>query len=153
MRQYSVQLTAAPAGQLAVLKHWVAFTRAHSQALYRGDFRVQGLSSDAPVLVGESAEERIVGAYKPGFVADCGAPDRRVFVLNCTGTPRVAVRFAAAAKGVVYVATWIFPPGLPKSRSRAADSSRLAGKRRALALPPRMAISATANASKIPYSH
>lgn len=100
--QYSVQLTSSPAGQLAVLKHWVAFTRAHSQALYRGDFRVQGLSSDAPVLVGESADERIVGAYKPGFVADCGAPDRRVFVLNCTGTPRVAVRFAAAAKGVVY---------------------------------------------------
>ena len=100
--QYSVQLTAAPAGQLAVLKHWVAFTRAHAAALYRGDFRVQGLSSDAPVLVGETAEERVVGAYKPGFVADCGAPDRRVFVLNCTGTPRVAVRFAAAAKGVVY---------------------------------------------------
>ena len=100
--QYSVRLTKAPPEHLRVLKHWVAFTREHSAALYRGDFRVQGLSSDAPVLVGETAEERVVGAYKPGFVADCGAPDRRVFVLNCTGTPRVAVRFAAAAKGVVY---------------------------------------------------
>ena len=56
----------------------------------------------AAALAVMSAEERVVGAYKPGFVADCGAPDRRVFVLNCTGTPRVAVRFAAAAKCVVY---------------------------------------------------
>ncbi len=100
--QYSVRLTEAPPEQLRVLKHWVAFTREHSAALYRGDFRVQGLSSDAPVLVGETAEERVVGAYKPGFVADCGMPDRRIIVLNGTGATRVTVRFGAVTKGIVF---------------------------------------------------
>ena len=100
--QYSVRLTEAPPEHLRVLKHWVAFTRGHSAALYRGDFRVQGLSSDAPVLVGETADERVVGAYRPGFVADCGMPDRRIFVLNGTGATNVAVRFGAAAKGTAF---------------------------------------------------
>lgn len=111
--QYSVRLTKAPPEHLRVLKHWVAFTREHSAALYRGDFRVQGLSSDAPVLVGETANERVVGAYRPGFVADCGMPDRRIFVLNGTGATNVAVRFrlraacyggqvGAAVKGTVF---------------------------------------------------
>ena len=100
--QYSVRLTKAPPEHLRVLKHWVAFTREHSAALYRGDFRVQGLSSDAPVLVGETANDRVVGAYRPGFVADCGMPDRRIFVLNGTGATNVAVRFGAAAKGTVF---------------------------------------------------
>lgn len=100
--QYSVRLTEASPEQLKILKHWVAFAREHSAALYHGDFRVQGLSSDAPVLVGETASERIVGAYKPGFVADCGMPDRRIVVLNGTGATRVTVRFGAAVKGSVF---------------------------------------------------
>ena len=100
--QYSVRLTESSPEQLKILKHWVAFAREHSAALYHGDFRVQGLSSDAPVLVGETAEERIVGSYKPGFVADCGMPDRRIVVLNGTGATRVPVRFGAAVKGVVF---------------------------------------------------
>ena len=100
--RYSVRLTESSPEQLKILKHWVAFAREHSAALYHGDFRVQGLSSDAPVLVGETAEERIVGSYKPGFVADCGMPDRRIIVLNGTGATRVAVRFGAATKGIVF---------------------------------------------------
>ena len=64
-----------------------------------GDFRVQGLSYDAPVLVGEDKSERIVGAYVPGFVADCGAPDRRIILLNGTGGETLTVRFGAPCAG------------------------------------------------------
>ena len=100
--QYSVRLMDASPEVLAILKHWVAFTREHSTALYRGDFRVQGLSSDAPVLVGESPKERIVGVYKPNFVADCGTPDKRIIILNGTGTERVTVRFTKETKAIAY---------------------------------------------------
>ena len=100
--QYSIRLTESPRAHLDILKRWIAFTRTHAAALYRGDFRIQGISSDAPVLVGETKEERIVGVYKPNFAAECGAPDRPVIILNGTGTPRVTVRFDGATSAEVF---------------------------------------------------
>lgn len=100
--QYSVRLREIPKGQLAVLKHYIAFAREHAQALYRGSFRVQGLTSDAPVLVGEIQDERIIGVYKSDFVASCGAGDKRIIVLNGTGTERVTLRFDSPVKFAVY---------------------------------------------------
>jgi hypothetical protein len=84
------------------LKHYVSFIREHSNTLYHGDFQVQGLSTDASVLVGETASERIIGAYKKDFVTDCGKPDRRIILLNCTGVKNLVVRFGAETKGKVY---------------------------------------------------
>lgn len=100
--QYSVRLTETHPSLKRLVARWVRFQNEHRAALLHGDFRVQGLSYDAPVLVGETAEERIVGAYVPGFVADCGASDRRIILLNGTGTGSVTVRFAAPATGVAY---------------------------------------------------
>ena len=97
--QYSVRLTGDTPSHRKLLAHWVAFENEHRTALYRGDFRVQGLSYDAPVLVGEDKSERIVGAYVPGFVADCGAPDRRIILLNGTGGETLTVRFGAPCAG------------------------------------------------------
>jgi alpha-galactosidase len=100
--QYSVRLTESTSEQLKVLKHYVSFIREHSNTLYHGDFQVQGLSTDASVLVGETASERIIGAYKKDFVTDCGKPDRRIILLNCTGVKNLVVRFGAETKGKVY---------------------------------------------------
>ena len=97
--QYSVRLTGDTPSHRKLLAHWVAFENEHRTALYRGDFRVQGLSYDAPVLVGEDKSERIIGAYVPGFVADCGAPDRRIILLNGTGGETLTVRFGAPCAG------------------------------------------------------
>ena len=97
--QYSVRLTGDTPSHRKLLAHWVAFENEHRTALYRGDFRVQGLSYDAPVLVGEDKSERIVGAYVPGFVADCGAPDRRIILLNGTGGETLTVHFGAPCAG------------------------------------------------------
>ena len=99
--QYSVRLTDETPSHKRLLARWVRFAKEHRSALYRGDFRVQGLTYDAPVLVGEDAAERIVGAYVPGFAADCGQPDKRVILLNGTGTGKVLVRFGAEATGTV----------------------------------------------------
>lgn len=99
--QYSVRLTKDTPSHKKLLAHWVAFTKEHRHALYRGDFRVQGLSYDAPVLAGEDKTERIVGAYVPGFVADCGAPDKRIILLNGTGGETLVVRFDAPCTGRV----------------------------------------------------
>ena len=99
--QYSVRLTEEPPARKRLLARWVKFAKEHRPALYRGDFRVQGLTYDAPVLVGEDASERIVGAYVPGFAADCGQPDKRVILLNGTGKGKVMMRFGATATGTV----------------------------------------------------
>ena len=100
--QYSVRLVDTKPSHKRLLAHWVRFQNDHRAALQHGDFRVQGLTYDAPVLIGETAEERIVGVYVPGFVAACGAPDRRVIVLNGTGGDAVTVRFDAACTGTRY---------------------------------------------------
>ena len=99
--QYSVRLTDETPSHKRLLARWVRFAKEHRSALYRGDFRVQGLTYDAPVLVGEDVAERIVGAYVPGFAADCGQPDKRMILLNGTGADKVLVRFGAEATGTV----------------------------------------------------
>ncbi len=99
--QYSVRLTETRPSLKRLVARWVRFQNEHRAALLHGDFRVQGLSYDAPVLVGETDAERIVGAYVPGFIADRGMPDKKVILLNGTGTGKVTVRFGAAATGTV----------------------------------------------------
>lgn len=98
--QYSMMLRKLPADHLEMVKHWAEFSARHENALLHGSFKPYHPEHGYPVLTGECAAERIVGVYLDGFAADCGAPDRPVYVINGTGAETVMIRLAAAPKSV-----------------------------------------------------
>ena len=90
--QYSVMLRTLPAEHRRMVKHWLDFSKEHRHALLHGAFRPHHFEANYPWIEAEDADERIVGVYTAGTVADLGLTDRRTFVLNGTGTDRLTVR-------------------------------------------------------------
>ena len=89
-----------PADHLAMVHHWAEFSSRHEDALLHGSFRPYNPEHGFPVLVGESAAERIIGAYLSGFMVDCLAADRRTYVINATGEDKLLLKLAASPKTV-----------------------------------------------------
>ena len=100
--QYSVMLRDVPADHKRMIAHWIKFSTDHRETLLKGAFRPHHFEANYPVIEAESAAERIVAVYNDATVADCGAADKPVYVLNATGRAGVALRLASAAKGVLY---------------------------------------------------
>ena len=100
--QYSVMLREAPESHKRMIAHWIKFSQEHRETLLKGAFRPHHYAANYPVIEAESAGERIVAVYNNVSTADCGAADKPVYVLNASGKARVAVRLAAAAKGVLF---------------------------------------------------
>ena len=93
--QYSVMLRTLPESHKKMIAHWLDFSQKHRDALLKGAFRPRHYEAFYPVIEAENAQERIVGVYNDVCVADCGAADRDVYVLNATGKGTLAVRLAA----------------------------------------------------------
>ena len=100
--QYSMMLRTLPKPHLEMMRHWIDFSRRHEQALLHGSFRPHWPQHGYPLLVGESADERIVGVYNPDFTVDAGSADRKVYVLNGTQRGRLAFRLAKACELVAF---------------------------------------------------
>jgi alpha-galactosidase len=100
--QYSVMLRDVPESHRRMIAHWIRFSQEHRETLLKGAFRPHHYAANYPVIEAESAGERIVAVYNNVSVADCGAADKPVYVLNASGKARVAVRLAASAKGVLF---------------------------------------------------
>ena len=100
--QYSMMLRTLPKSHLEMMRHWIAFSRRHERALLHGSFRPHWPQHDYPLLVGEGADERIVGVYNPDLVADVGAADRRVLVLNATQRGRLSLRLPKSCEIVAF---------------------------------------------------
>ena len=98
--QYSVLLTQLPEEQKRMVSHWLAFSKAHRETLLKGAFRPHHYAQLYSLLEGESVAERIIGVYGEGLVADCGAADKDVYVLNATETPKLTLRLATSPKAV-----------------------------------------------------
>ena len=94
--QYSVRLGSLSPAHLKMVRHWVKFSREHLSALQRGEFAVDHPEGDCAVLRGETADERVIGVYEPGRVAELKTP-KKTYVLNATGTDRVTARLPSAA--------------------------------------------------------
>ena len=88
-------LRTLPESHKKMIAHWLAFSQKHRSALLKGAFRPRHYEAFYPVIEAEDARERIVGVYNDACVADCGAADRDVYVLNATGKGTLAVRLAA----------------------------------------------------------
>ena len=100
--QYSVMLRTLPQAHLDMVRHWIDFSRRHEDALLHGSFRPYWPQHQYPLLVGESAAERIIGVYNDGLVVDAGAADRTVIVLNATQRDTLALRLPAKCRAVGY---------------------------------------------------
>jgi len=93
--QYSVMLRTLPTDHKRMVKHWMNFSQAHRDTLLKGAFRPHHYEAMYPWIEAESAGERIVAVYSASAVADGGAADRTVYVLNGTGKGVVTLRLAA----------------------------------------------------------
>ncbi len=98
--QYSVMLRNLPADHKRMVTHWLGFSQRHREALLKGSFRPRHYEAHYPILEGESATERIIGVYNDAVFAECGAPDRDVYVLNATGKASLALKLAAKPSAV-----------------------------------------------------
>ncbi len=116
--QCSVRLAKCSPEHLAVIRHWLAFSSQHRDALVRGVFRPYGPAQNYPLLEGESADERIFGVYQPDLTVRTRGLDRTVYILNGADADSVIVDFAEAAEVEVYdtfgakTATQRVPAGL-----------------------------------------
>lgn len=88
--QYSVRLETLPENHRKMVAHWLGFATVHGEALRHGAFRAEHPESGCPVVVGESAAERIVGLYEHSSVAPVGRC-KTAYVLNATGAEEVYV--------------------------------------------------------------
>lgn len=100
--QYSVMLRTLPKAHLDMIRHWIGFSQRHEDALLHGAFRPYWPQHRYPLLVGESAAERIIGVYNDDLIADVGAADRSVFVLNATSHSALVLRLPAKGRAVAY---------------------------------------------------
>ena len=130
--QYSVMLRDVPESHRRMIAHWIKFATDHRETLLKGAFRPRHFEAGYPVIEAESAGERIVAVYNDAVVADCGAADKPVYVLNATGKAGVMVNLAAAPKSAeVYdtfgnrVATPTLAAGLQKVAVPASGYARI----------------------------
>ena len=96
--QYSMVLAKLPPSHAEVVRHWIAFSREHRDALLMGAFRPHHPESGYTWIEGESAEERIIAAHANDVCVNTGASDRQVFLVNATGGKGLLAEFAADAR-------------------------------------------------------
>ena len=94
--QYSMRLDRLPADHRRMMKHWIAWTAAHRDALLRGSFSPRSPELGFPLLEGASDAERVVAVYDPGFVATVPADGRETWIVNATDAAELALDLAAA---------------------------------------------------------
>ena len=94
--QYSMRLDRLPEAHKRMMAHWIKWTAARRDALLHGSFRPKHPELGYPVLEAESAAERIVAVYAPGFVASVPADGRETWIVNATDAPALALDLAAA---------------------------------------------------------
>ena len=121
--QYSMRLDRLPAEHKRMMRHWIAWTAAHRDALLRGSFSPRGPELGFPLLEGASATERAIAVYDAGFVAKVPADGRETWIVNATDAPALALDLAAAPVSVEAFDTFgesVPAPALAAGLARAA---------------------------------
>ena len=96
--QYSMILKTIPPAHNDVIRHWLAFSQKHLDALQRGKFTPHHAENGYTWIEGESADERVVAVYANDVCARSGAADRPVYLVNATGGAGALVDLAAPAR-------------------------------------------------------
>ena len=79
-----------------MMRHWIAWTTAHRDALLRGSFSPRRPELGYPLLEGASAAERVIAVYDPDFAAAVPADGREVWLVNATDAPALLLELPAA---------------------------------------------------------
>jgi len=98
--QYSMILSKIKPAHADVIRRWLAFSQAHRDALLKGAFRPHHPENGYTSIEGESATERILTAYADDVVLDCGAADKKVILVNATGSDGLYVNLPAVPQSI-----------------------------------------------------
>ena len=98
--QYSMMLSTIAPAHREVIRRWLRFSQEHRDALLKGTFTPHHPENGYTAITGESAGERIVTVYAENVVADAGAADKPVLVVNATGRPGLFVSLPRKPKAV-----------------------------------------------------
>ena len=90
--QYSMILDKLPPDHARMVKHWIAFSQKHRDALLFGEFRPYHPEMQYPVIEGVGKTERVIVVHSDESVVDVPA-DRPAVVVNATNRPRLTLRF------------------------------------------------------------
>ena len=94
--QYSMRLRGLPQSHHAMMRHWIAFTREHCDALLHGVFRPHGPAEGYTVLEGATDREAVFAVYAENAVCAVAQPRPTVIVVNATGHDFLYVDLPAA---------------------------------------------------------
>ena len=103
--QYSMVLRKINPAHRAVIRHWLAFSQRHRDALLKGKFTPHHAENGYTWIESENAEERIVTAYAENACVKAGSPSRTVYVVNATGTDSVIVDSPSPRKAEMFNTT------------------------------------------------
>ena len=98
--QYSMILEKINPAHRDVIRHWLAFSQKHREALLKGAFRPHHPENGYTWIEGESADERIVAAYSGDVVLDCGAADKKAILVNATGSDGLYAKLPARPRSI-----------------------------------------------------
>ena len=93
--QYSMVLATLPSAHAEVIRHWIAFSRAHRDALLKGAFRPHHPENGYTWIEGESSSELVTAVYSPGVCVPADAAEKPVYVVNATGAAGLLVDLSA----------------------------------------------------------
>jgi len=100
--QYSMVLAKIPPKHRRVIRHWLAFSQRHRQALLKGDFRPHHPENGYTWIEGESPWERVIASYSKDVCVPVGGPGKAVCLVNATGGEGMFLDFGASANVTLF---------------------------------------------------
>jgi len=101
--QYSMRLRDLPPAHHALMRHWIAFTQTHREALLHGSFRPHGPAEAYSVLEGATDHESVFAVYAADTVCRIADPRPDVFIVNATGSDSLYIDIPhAPARAMVF---------------------------------------------------
>lgn len=98
--QYSMRLDRLPESHLRMIRHWIAFSEAHREALLKGELRPYHPEEGCPLIVAEGGGERITAVYSAERVVPLAGGNE--YVLNGSVASELVVRSDVALRAVIY---------------------------------------------------
>ena len=100
--QYSMVLKDINPTHKDVIRHWLKFSQDHREALLKGKFTPHHPEAGYTWVVGESDTERVITVYNDDVIVKLGDDNKKVYVINATGSDSLVVEGRTKRKGVSF---------------------------------------------------
>jgi len=121
--QYSMVLQSVPESHREMMRHWIAFSTKHRNALLKGGFRPHHPEMQYPWIESWDGSEHIVAAYAENLVLPVVAAGKDVYVLNASQEPSLVLDVKGRAEAAEVFDTFGQSKGV---RTLAAGLNRIA---------------------------